>query len=371
MRSLGAFGMLPSSRVDSSLEEIAGRVRNLIGREVLSPVDIDRDLPSFVLREAPLLGRVECEAVVNQVRSELQGFGSLHEFVNDPTISDVLVHGDGHVWIERDGILQQTDKTIAASELLRVVERALAPLGRRIDRSSPIVEARLADGARLHAVIPPIAVDGPIVAIRRFRPAGIALEAYGSEFSERLRQSVKQRRTILVSGGTGAGKTTVLNALAGEIPHHERVVTIEDAAELAVPHPHVVRLESRPANSDGIGALGLEDLVRTALRLRPDRIILGEVRGAEVVQMLTAMSTGHAGSLSTVHANSAAEALHRLETLVLWSGVHVPLAAVREQINAAIDIVVHVVRAATGQRSIETIADVALCEGRWVTHSWS
>ena len=285
--------------------------------------------------------------------------GSLTSLAADPGVSDLLVNGDGSVWVERHGVLAPTGRHLARVEVELLLERIVTPLGLRIDRSSPVVDARLPDGSRVHAVVPPVAVDGPCLAVRRFAVQPLPLLAWCSEpVAGLLEAAVNAGWNLVVSGGTGAGKTTLLNALAGCAPATERVVTVEDAAELRLPQPHVLRLEARPANAEGVGAVTLRDLVRSALRLRPDRLVVGEVRGGEALDLLQALNTGHAGCLATVHANGPADALRRLETLVLLAGVGLPLGAVRAQLAAAVDAVVHVARAADGGRRISAVAEV-------------
>jgi len=286
----------------------------------------------------------------------LVGLGPLEPLVADSTVSDVLVNAYDDVWVERSGALERTTITFRSEEeLVALVRRLLTPLGLRIDSASPAVDARLADGSRLHAIIPPAAVDGPVVAIRRFSPAISnldALEEHGSVSSEGadlLRRAVDDRMNILVAGATGAGKTTVLNALAASVASGDRIVTVEDAAELNV-SGHVVRLESHPANVEGAGEVTMRSLLRHALRLRPDRIIVGEVRGAEALDMIQALSTGHAGSMSTIHANGPAEALDRLAMLAAMAPERVPESALARQIASAVDVVVFVVREGTDRR---------------------
>ncbi|HVW34724.1 MAG TPA: ATPase, T2SS/T4P/T4SS family, partial [Acidimicrobiia bacterium] len=275
----------------------------------------------------------------------------------DPEISEILLNGPGQAFVERAGRLEPVAMDLDERALRRVVERAIAPLGLRFDRSSPMVDARLPDGSRLHAVLPPVAMDGTCVAIRRFGARRHGLEDFGlpAAGADLLRCAVAARWNLLISGGTGAGKTTLLNALAGGLPPGERIVTIEETAELALGRPHVVRLEARPANAEGAGAVPVRALVRTALRLRPDRLVVGEVRGAEAFDLLQALNTGHAGSLCTIHANGPAEVVHRLESLVLLAGLGLPLDAIRAQIQASIDAVVHVARQADGRRTIESV----------------
>jgi pilus assembly protein CpaF len=270
-----------------------------------------------------------------------------------------MVNGPGCVWIERGGTVEPTDVCLDRAAIELLVERIVAPLGLRADRTSPLVDARLPDGSRVNVIIPPLAGDGPCITIRRFGTRAIPLaDICPRDVVCLLENAVRGRANIIVSGGTGAGKTTLLNALAATIPDGDRIVTVEDAAELRLPGRHVVRLEARPANADGVGAVSTRALVRNALRMRPDRIIVGEVRGAEALDMLQAMNTGHEGSLSTCHANSPVDALRRLETMVLMSDVGLPLGAVREQLLSAIDIVVHVARRPDGTRGIVAVAEL-------------
>lgn len=330
----------------------------------LGDTDLDRgDLAAEARRlldlEAPWLAVGAVDEVVDRV----VGLGPVQRLFDDPDVSDVLVNGHREVWVDRGADLERVPVSFVSDEdLVATVERVIAPLGLRLDRASPMVDARLPDGSRLHAVLPPASVDHPLLAIRRFTQrvaklddlvaAGTATEAQVS----RLVEAVQKRRTIVVSGGTGAGKTTLLNLLAGVIAPTERVVTIEEAAELALPG-HVVRLEARPANAEGAGAITVRSLLRSALRLRPDRIIVGEVRGVEALDLISALNTGHRGSLTTVHANSPEQSLLRLETLALSAG-DTSEAAVSRQLRTAVDLVVQIERAA-GLRRIVAIADTA------------
>lgn len=313
-----------------------------------------------VERACPLLPPDRTEDIVAGLLAEVRGLGPLEPLLADPEVSDVMVNGPGRVWIERRGRLEETDVSFGSdAEILRLIERVVAPLGLRIDMSSPFVDARLSDGSRLHASIPPIAVDGPCLAIRRFRAAQVALaDLAGAEAAALLAAAVRRRRTIVVSGATGAGKTTMLNALAAELGSDERVVTIEDTAELRLPSRHVVRLEARPPNADGLGEITVRDLVRNALRMRPDRIVVGECRGPEAFDMLQAINTGHLGSMTTCHANSPADALVRLEAMVLMAGVGLAADAVRRQLWRAIDLVVHLERDRSGARRIGSVMAV-------------
>ena len=289
------------------------------------------------------------------------GVSGLYELLADPEVTEILLNGGGAAYVERAGRLEPVAVGLDDAGVRRVVERIIAPLGLRLDRASPMVDARLPDGSRLHAIVPPVAVDGPCVAIRRFGAGRRPLRDFGltADGEAVLRRALGDGWNLLLSGGTGAGKTTLLNALAGQLPPDQRIVTIEETAELSLGQPHVVRLEARPANAEGAGAVPVRALVRAALRLRPDRLIVGEVRGGEAFDLLQALNTGHQGSLCTIHANGPAEALARLESLVLLAGTGLPLDAIRGQIHAAVDAVVHVVRHPDGTRAVETIAALA------------
>jgi len=322
-----------------------------------------RDL---VDNEAALLGREDREALSARVLRDTVGLGPLEDLLADPTVEEVMVNGPSQVYVERRGRIEAVDAGFADEEELRnAIERILAPLGRRIDELSPMVDARLADGSRVNAVIPPLAVDGPALSIRRFganRPGPRELLELGALSKDQLallEEAVAARRSVLVSGGTGSGKTTLLNALSGFVSPQERLVTIEDAAELRLRGRHVVRLESRPAGVEGRGEVTIRDLLRNALRMRPDRIVIGEVRGAEALDLLTALNTGHRGALSTVHANSPTDALARLATLALMAGLGLPHEAIADQVRRGIDLVVHLERFADGARRVTEIADVA------------
>jgi pilus assembly protein CpaF len=325
---------------------------------------------ALVDREAPALSSQLRQELVDRVVTASIGYGPLERLLADETIDEIMVNGHEQVWIERRGVVVPTDVTFeSATELEDLIERMIAPLGRRVDESSPICDARLPDGSRMNVVIPPLALGGPTLTIRRFRHSHFdpeALVANGT-LSRRahdfLAQAVARRLSLLVSGGTGSGKTTTLNALSAFVPESERIVTIEDAAELRLRQGHVVRLEARPSNLEGRGEVTIRALVRTALRMRPDRIVVGEVRGGEALDMLAAMTTGHDGSLTTVHANSPAGALDRVQTLALMAGVDVPHEAVRRMAASAIDLVVHQARVAGGRRRVAAISEVALGAG--------
>jgi pilus assembly protein CpaF len=332
--------------------------------------DLREAVRELVDERAVLLGAGDREEIAARIVRDSVGLGPLEVLLADPAVEEVMVNGPGTVYIERGGRIEPTDVAFADEEELRnAIERILAPLGRRVDELSPMVDARLADGSRVNVVIPPLALDGPLVSIRRFgvrRPSPDELVALGTlTMAQRqsLESAVGGHRSILVSGGTGSGKTTLLNALSGFIDPGERVVTIEDAAELRLQQPHVVRLESRPAGVEGRGEVSIRDLLRNALRMRPDRIVIGEVRGPEALDLLTALNTGHDGALSTVHANSPADALSRLETLALMAGVGLPHAAVAEQVQRGIDLVVHLERRADGARVVTEIAEVVRAAG--------
>ena len=332
--------------------------QRLLAEDGAGAVEAGR-VAELALEAAPLLGAGRLRAVVAEVMAEVSGLGVLEPLLADPAVSEVMVNGPGRVWVERHGRLERVDVDIDSAGIEHLIEKIVAPLGLRIDRSSPLVDARLPDGSRVNAVIPPLAIDGPCLTVRRFAAVAVPLDAFGPPaLAALLTDAVRNRRSIVVSGGTGAGKTTLLNALAACIDPGERIVTIEDAAELRLAQDHVVRLESRPPNAEGVGEVRMRDLVRNALRMRPDRIVVGEVRGPEALDMLQAMNTGHEGSLSTCHANGPADALRRIETMVLMGDVHLPLDAVREQIAGAVDLVVQVDRAADGHRAVTAVAEV-------------
>ncbi|MGE5407830.1 MAG: CpaF family protein [Syntrophothermus sp.] len=327
--------------------------------------DLEAGARELVSEHAVLLSPALREELVARIVRDSIGLGPLEVLLADPAVEEVMVNGPGRVYVERGGLIEPTDVSFTDEEELRnAIERILAPLGRRVDELSPMVDARLADGSRVNVVIPPLAIDGPALSIRRFgahRPGPADLVASGTLSAaelESLRRAVAGRRSVLVSGGTGSGKTTLLNALSSFIGGRERVVTIEDAAELRLQQPHVVRLESRPAGIEGRGEVTIRDLLRNALRMRPDRIVIGEVRGVEALDLLAALNTGHAGALSTIHANSPSDALARLQTLVLMAGVGLPHAVIAEQVRRGIDLVVHLERRPDGTRVVSAIAEV-------------
>ncbi len=323
------------------------------------PVAIGSRLAELIHDTAPLLPRSRHAALLAQLIDDVTGLGPIEPLLYDPDVSEVMVNGPGRVYVERSGSVEPVRVDIDEAGILRAVERVIGPLGLRLDRSSPVVDARLPDGSRLHAVIAPVAVDGPYLTIRRFTVRALPLAAFDpGAAGPFLAWAARAGWNLVVAGATSTGKTTFLDALAGEIPASERIVTIEETAELALRQPHVVRLEARPANSEGAGAVTVRDLVRAALRMRPDRIVVGEVRGAEALDMILALATGHDGSLSTVHAGSAPEALARIETLALL-GSAVPMGALRSQVAASIDGVVHLARSGVGGRMVSSVAEVA------------
>jgi pilus assembly protein CpaF len=331
---------------------------------------IEEEVRSLVAAEAAPLPEAERARLEQRVLLLATGLGPLEPLLSDPTVDEVMVNGPGAVYVERDGRLGRADvKFDSEADLMHAIERVLAPLGRRVDEGSPLCDARLADGSRVNVVIPPLSLGGPCVTIRRFRRQGFSLRelvARGSlprELAQLLALCVAARASVLVSGGTGAGKTTMLNALSGAIPGEERIVTIEDAAELRLRQRHVVRLESRPPSLEGRGEVTIRQLVRNALRMRPDRIVVGEVRGPEALDMLQALNTGHDGSLTTVHANSPEDAVRRVETLALMAGVGLPHAAIREQVASAIDVVVHQARMPGGGRAVDRVTEIVRAPG--------
>lgn len=326
--------------------------------------------PSFAATD------VDKEFLRRAVIADILGFGPIQDLIDDPSISEVMVNGADRIYVERSGTISQSKRVFENEDhLRRVVDRMLRASGRRVDQASPMVDARLLNGSRLNVVLPPLSVDGPAITIRKFHAAGFTVDdlvrqkALSPEASTFLQHAVAGKLNLLVSGGTGTGKTTLLNLLSGFVGVDERVVTIEDAVELT-PHMHnVVRLETRPPNAEGRGEVLVRDLVRNALRMRPDRIIVGEVRGSETIDMLQAMNTGHEGSLSTVHANSPRDALRRVETMVMLGGTDLPLRAIREQVANSIDILVHLVRDPLGRRFVSQITEVVGMEGDTISTS--
>src|SRR6476660_6372620 len=327
----------------------------------------------FLREESTPLSQAEREEIVEQVVWEITGLGPIEPLFRDPTISDILVNSAKDIFIERRGKLARVSAQFRNdAHLMAVIDRIVSRVGRRVDESSPMVDARLPDGSRVNAIIPPLALDGPVLSIRRFG-AQITIDQlleYGAlttEMVDLLAGCVQARLNMLISGGTGSGKTTLLNALSSFIPASERIVTIEDAAELRLQQEHVVRLETRPPNAEGRGEVLARDLVKNALRMRPDRIIVGEVRGTEALDMLQAMNTGHEGSLATIHANTPRDAMARLETMILFAGTNLPNRATREQISSAIDVIIQVSRLTDGSRRVVSITEVTSMEGEIIT----
>ncbi len=356
------------------LDELAGSLHDRLVREAGSgdpdASGLQERIGRLVGLEAALLTEYERGELARRVAERAVGLGPLEPLLADPSVDEIMVNGPGAVWVERAGRIEPTAVMFASTrELRHAIERILAPLGRRVDEATPLVDARLLDGSRVNVIIPPLALDGPLLTIRRFRRRGFTpddLVAAGT-VSEGLRDflasCVRARLNLLVSGGTGTGKTTLLGTLAGFVDPAERVVTVEDAAELRLTQPHVVRLESRPASLEGRGEVTIRALLRNALRMRPDRIIVGEVRGAEALDMVMAMGSGHDGSLGTIHAGSAEEALRRLETLALMADVALPHAAVREQVAGAVDLVVQLARDHDGRRVVKSVSEVTRVAG--------
>jgi pilus assembly protein CpaF len=328
----------------------------------------------MVALESIPLSRADRDRLVMEVQHEVFGLGPLETLMKDPEISDILVNSATNVFVERYGKLEKTDVRFRDdAHLMQIIERIVTRVGRRVDESSPMVDARLADGSRVNAIIPPLALDGPVLSIRRFGTERLTVNdliqfnSIPAQIAEVAAACVKSRLNMLVSGGTGAGKTTLLNCLSNFIPDNERIVTIEDSAELKLQQEHIVRLETRPANIEGQGAVTARDLVRNALRMRPDRIVIGEVRGGEALDMMQAMNTGHDGSISTIHANSARDALSRLETMMLMAGIALPERALREQVASALDIIVQLTRLSDGSRKVVEFAEVTGMEGNTIT----
>jgi pilus assembly protein CpaF len=341
-------------------DELARRVREIVVEELNGD-------------EAPLSPSDRSE-LEREIADDILGYGPLEPFLRDPTVTEVMVNKADQVYIERSGRIEETDASfLDDAHLLRIIDRIVSQVGRRIDEGSPMVDARLPDGSRVNAIIPPLALRGPSLTIRKFSRNALTLEnlvglgTLTEQTADFLAQCVQGKLNILISGGTGTGKTTLLNAVSAYVPPAERIVTVEDAAELRLLQRHVVSLESRPPNVEGEGEVRIRDLVRNALRMRPDRIIVGEVRGAEALDMLQAMNTGHDGSLTTIHANSARDALHRLEMLVLMAGVELPVKAIREQVAGGFDLLVHIARLVDGSRRITQITEIAGMEGDVVT----
>ena len=329
------------------------------------------EIVAEVIRSGKLPRSIDPERIKKEVFDEALRLGPLEDLLDDPSVSEIMVNGPHQVYVERGGRLQLTDLQFADdASVSAIIERIVAPLGRRIDESQPYVDARLKDGSRVNAIIPPLSLSGPSITIRKFSKKTLTVEdfirfgTWNANAAAFMEVCVKLRKNIIVAGGTGSGKTTLLNLLSSFIPETERIVTVEDAAELKLVQPHVVRLEARPANVEGKGAVTIRDLVKNCLRMRPDRIIVGECRSGEALDMLQAMNTGHDGSLTTVHANSPRDVVSRLETMVLMSGMELPSRAIREQIASAVDIIIHESRLADGSRKVTAITEVTGMEGQ-------
>ncbi|MBI1903308.1 MAG: CpaF family protein [Planctomycetia bacterium] len=368
----------PSDKTpEKEFEELKRRIHN----KLVDKLDVTRvgELQGDTLRreirlvvehlcdseEATLLNRAERERLIEEVLDETFGFGPLEMLLKDNGISDILINGPKSVYIERRGKLEKSTVTFRDSKhLLQIIDRIVSRVGRRVDEACPMVDARLPDGSRVNAIIPPLALDGPCVSIRRFGANPLKLEdllnykAFTPEMVMLLEGSIKARLNVIISGGTGSGKTTLLNTLSSFIPNHDRVITIEDAAELQLQQEHVVRLETRPPNIDGKGAITATDLVKNALRMRPERVIIGECRGPETLDMLQAMNTGHEGSMTTLHANTPRDAIARIETMIMMGGVELPLKAMRQQIASAVDLIIQANRLQGGPRKITSITEV-------------
>ena len=370
----------PMSPARDTYHDIKGRVQNRLLAELDPKMDVSQtdevratieELFDAILNEENIiLGRAERQRLFDQIVAEILGYGPLQSLLIDPTLTEIMVNGAKQIYVEREGKLEKTNLEFESDEhLMRIIDRIVAPLGRRIDESSPYVDARLPDGSRVNAVIPPISIHGPILTIRLFSKTPLTVQDlinFGSitpESVEFLRACVVARLNIVVSGGTGSGKTTLLNVLSGFIPEEERIVTVENAAELQLRQEHVVTLESRPPNIEGKGEISIRDLVVNCLRMRPDRIVVGECRSGEALDMLQAMNTGHDGSLTTAHSNSPRDTLARLETMVLMAGMELPVRAIREQVAAAVDLIVHQERLKDGTRKVVNITEVQGMEG--------
>jgi pilus assembly protein CpaF len=341
---LSMIGMIDEKRARAQIRDIANRLIN---------------------EEAAPLSLIQRRHVVRQIEDEVMGLGPLEPLLADPTVSDILVNGHDHVFVERAGKLQRTAiRFHDDAHLLNIIDRIVSKVGRRIDESIPMVDARLQDGSRVNAIIPPLAIDGPVLSIRRFRKDALRMDdlvRFGSlspALVDLLKAIVLARLNVMISGGTGSGKTTLLNAMSAFIPERERIITIEDSAELQLQQPHVVRLETRQVNVEGRGQINQRDLVRNSLRMRPDRIVVGEVRGAEALDMLQSMNTGHDGSLTTIHANSSRDALSRVETMVAMTGIQFPITALRTQISSAIDVIIHMERQEDGCRRVTSVQEI-------------
>lgn len=375
------------ARRKKELEDIANDVLDIVIDEIVFSVDdseavqrktvLDKinEVMNDILAETKMhLSMIDKQKVSGLVMDEIFGYGPITSLLNDPTVTEVMVNGPDKVFIERAGKIEKAENTFRDDKhVMHIIDKIVAPLGRRVDESSPMVDARLPDGSRVNVIIPPLSIKGPTITIRKFAVDPYTIDdliAFGTlnaDMAKLLKAGVKGRINIIVSGGTGSGKTTFLNVLSGFIPNNERIVTIEDAAELQLKQEHVVTLESRPANIEGKGKVNIRDLVVNALRMRPDRIIVGEVRSGEALDMLQAMNTGHDGSITTIHANSPRDTLSRLETMVMMSGMELPSRAIREQISSAINLIVQVARFSDGTRKVSKVTEIVGMEGDTIT----
>jgi pilus assembly protein CpaF len=380
-----------SDLTESEVSPLEAQWKQLVLPRVLGTLDLSmiavidekrarvqiRDVANRLINEeAAPLSVIQRRHVVRQIEDEVMGLGPLEPLLADPSVSDILVNGPNNIYVERSGKLQRTAVRFNDdAHLLNIIDRIVSKVGRRIDESTPMVDARLKDGSRVNAIIPPLAIDGPVLSIRRFRKDALNIDdlvRYGSlnrALVGLLRAIVMARLNVMISGGTGSGKTTLLNAMSAFIPERERIVTIEDSAELQLQQPHVVRLETRQVNVEGRGQITQRDLVRNSLRMRPDRIVVGEVRGAEALDMLQAMNTGHDGSLTTIHANSSRDALSRVETMVAMTGITFPISALRNQIASAIDVIIHMERQEDGCRRIISVQEISGMEADTIVMS--
>jgi len=374
-----------SAAIGSALQQLKTRLHQTILDRIdlerlqrLAPERVREELQALTEKlleeEAIALNEADRAALIREIQNEMLGLGPLEPLLADPSISDILVNTHSSVYVERRGKLEKTAISFADdAHLMKIIDKIVSRIGRRVDESSPMVDARLPDGSRVNAIIPPLAIDGPVLSIRRFAVNPLtmrdflAFKTLTREMAQILESLVRAKLNVMVSGGTGSGKTTLLNILSGYIPGDERIVTIEDAAELQLQQPHVVRLETRPANIEGRGEVTQRALVRNALRMRPDRIILGEVRGAEALDMLQAMNTGHEGSMTTIHANSPRDSLTRLENMVGMAGMNLPTKAMRHQVSSALAVIVQIARLTDGRRKIVSIQELTGMEGEIIT----
>ncbi|MCD6526022.1 MAG: CpaF family protein [Desulfuromonas sp.] len=381
----GGTGSPPNNGKDNFFYEIKHKLHTQLIEEanlaVLDQMDeadvrteISQILENYLRQEKVLINEQEQTELVHEIVDELLGLGPLEPFLKDPDVSDILCNSYKDIYVERHGLLEKTNaRFVNDAHLMNIIDRIVSRVGRRIDESTPMVDARLPDGSRVNAIIPPLAIDGPSLSIRRFAVNPLQMKdlieykTLPPQIADFLAGCVKCKLNIMVSGGTGAGKTTLLNILSANIPHNERIITIEDSAELQLQQEHVVRLETRPPSIEGTGMITPRDLVRNSLRMRPDRIIIGEVRGAEAFDMLQAMNTGHEGSLTTIHANTPRDSLTRLESMILMTGISLPEGALRFMVSSALDLIIQVSRLSDGSRKVTAISEVVGMEGSVIT----